>query len=136
MTDTQFEDLSIELTKKLSLKTKKDNGIYFTPKSIIAKNMEINKNINGFTFKTVLEPSCGSCEYIKYVDSISNNISITGVEYIDEIYQKIKDLKFKNIQMEMRNKLKEEIIELKREFIKEVENKLFYFKVRYEDSVI
>ena len=38
--------------------------------------------------------------------------------------------------MEMRNKLKEEIIELKREFIKEVENKLFYFKVRYEDSVI
>ena len=40
MTDTQFEDLSIELTKKLSLKTKKDNGIYFTPKSIIAKNMD------------------------------------------------------------------------------------------------
>ena len=46
------------------------------------------------------------------------------------------EVKFKNIQMEMRNKLKEEIIELKREFIKEVENKLFYFKVRYEDSVI
>ena len=96
MTDKQFEDLSIDITKKLSLKTKKDNGIYFTPKSIIAKNMEIIKNIPGFTFKTVLEPSCGSCEYIKYIDSISKDISITGVEFIPEIYLEIKDLKFKN----------------------------------------
>ncbi len=94
--ENQFTDLSIDLTKKLTLKTKKDNGIYFTPKSIIEKNFDIIKKIKGFSFKTVLEPSCGSCEYIKYIDSISDNISITGIEFIDEIYQSIKDLKFKN----------------------------------------
>jgi hypothetical protein len=94
--ENQFSDLSIEITKKLTLKTKKDNGVYFTPKSIIEKNLDIIKKIKGFSFKTVLEPSCGSCEYIKYIDSISDNISITGIEFIDEIYQSIKDLKFKN----------------------------------------
>jgi hypothetical protein len=94
--ENQFSDLSIEITKKLTLKTKKDNGVYFTPKSIIEKNLDIIKKIKGFSFKTVLEPSCGSCEYIKYIDSISDNISITGVEFIDEIYHSIKDLKFKN----------------------------------------
>lgn len=46
------------------------------------------------------------------------------------------EVKLNSIPMELKNKLKEEIIELKREFIRELENKLFYFKVRYEDCLI
>lgn len=46
------------------------------------------------------------------------------------------EVKLKNIPMELKYKLKEEIIELKKDFIRELENKLFYFKVRYEDSLI
>ena len=40
----QFTNLSIKLTKKLSSKEKKKNGIYFTPKIII--NSMIEKKLN------------------------------------------------------------------------------------------
>ena len=33
--NSQFNKLSIDLTKKLSVKDKKDNGIYFTPMDIV-----------------------------------------------------------------------------------------------------
>ncbi|NBR50100.1 hypothetical protein EBU02_14900, partial [bacterium] len=35
LSNTQFSDLSVEITKKLDMKEKKDNGIFFTPKNII-----------------------------------------------------------------------------------------------------
>jgi hypothetical protein len=37
----QFDDLSIKLTKSLNSLEKKNNGIFFTPKSIINQNFEI-----------------------------------------------------------------------------------------------
>ena len=46
------------------------------------------------------------------------------------------EVKYNSINSEAKVKTKREIKELKKEFIKELENKLFYFKVRYEDSLI
>ena len=98
--ELQFSSLSLELTKKLSSKIKKDNGIYFTPKSIIKKTIDIIKNIPDYTdnieFKTILEPSCGSCEFIKYIikEFPNKKLNITAIEFNDIIYQKISKLNF------------------------------------------
>lgn len=55
--NSQFNKLSIDLTKKLSVKDKKDNGIYFTPMDIVKLTIDslikYNKNI-----VNILEPSC------------------------------------------------------------------------------
>lgn len=90
--NNQFNQLSIDLTKKLSVKDKKDNGIYFTPMDIVKLTIDnlikYNKNI-----VNILEPSCGSCQYIDYIDSIFKNTNITGIEYNNTIYNSIKDKK-------------------------------------------
>jgi type I restriction-modification system DNA methylase subunit len=98
---SQFNQLSIELTKKLSVKDKKDNGIYFTPMDIVKLTIDslikYNKNI-----VNILEPSCGSCQYIDYIDSVLKNTNITGIEYNKTIYDSIKD---KTLCEENNNKL-------------------------------
>jgi len=88
----QFNQLSIDLTKKLSIKDKKDNGIYFTPIDIVKLTVDslvkYNKNI-----EYILEPSCGSCQFIDYIDSVFIDTHITGIEYNSTIYNSIKDKK-------------------------------------------
>ena len=59
----EYSNLSKYLTSKICKKTKKDNGIYFTPPSCVDKNIELLKPYFE-NIKTVLEPSCGSCEFI------------------------------------------------------------------------
>jgi DNA (cytosine-5)-methyltransferase 1 len=88
---TNFSDISISLTKQLSKKEKKDNGIFFTPKSII-KNAMTNNIFQTQKFNNILEPSCGSCEFIDYIKS-NDKIkykTITGVEFNKTIYETIK----------------------------------------------
>ena len=84
-----YSDLSIEITKFISTKEKKTEGIYFTPKSIIEKNMKLLspylENI-----KNVLEPSCGSGEFINVISDLGE-YKITGIEYNKYIFDKIKD---------------------------------------------
>jgi len=87
-----FSQLSIEITKKLSSKEKKDNGIFFTPPSSINKMI---KSIDFTNIKNILEPSCGSCEIVINIDDIINS-NIDCIEYNKNIYNAIKDLQFKN----------------------------------------
>ena len=87
----QFNQLSRDLTKCLSKKDKKDNGIYFTPYDIIDL-MFANLDIYKENIKTILEPSTGSCEIIDYIDKNFTNISITGIELNKVIYENIKML--------------------------------------------
>ena len=63
ITTMEYSLISKELTSKLSKIVKKNNGIYFTPPSCVNNNIKLlephfKKIIN------VLEPSCGSCDYI------------------------------------------------------------------------
>jgi adenine-specific DNA-methyltransferase len=80
--------LSKELTNKLSNDVKKNNGIYFTPPSCVNKNIELLKPYMT-TVRTVLEPSCGSCEYITALHKVFPQLSLTGIEHNQTIYNSI-----------------------------------------------
>lgn len=100
----QFSDLSLNLTKKiLSTDDKKRNGIYFTPLDIIKLTISIISNNTNKEIKRILEPSCGSCEFINYIDNIFNNTHITAIEYNETIFNSIKDLKIKNNSLNIFN---------------------------------
>jgi type I restriction-modification system DNA methylase subunit len=91
----KYSDLSKKLTKSIETNEKKKNGIYFTPATIIKKNIDaLNPYFS--KIKTVLEPSCGSCEFINYIDANASNIEMTGIENNEIIYDEINKLKFKN----------------------------------------
>lgn len=84
--------LSIELTKKLENKIKKENGIFFTPINTITKCLEIiNSIIKKEEIVNILEPSCGSCNFIDKISEIYNSKEIIGVENNELIYSSIKD---------------------------------------------
>ena len=91
----QFSELSYNMTKEISDDDKKNQGIYFTPKSILEINIDTilshKKDI-----KQVLEPSCGTLEFITCLDKKVNNCEIDCVEYNKVIYDNIKNTKLNN----------------------------------------
>jgi len=91
----KHSDLSKRLTKSIDANEKKKNGIYFTPATIIQKNIDALKPYFS-KIKTILEPSCGSCEFMNYIDTQASNIEMTGIENNQMIYDEIKKIKFKN----------------------------------------
>ena len=94
----EYSSLSKELTSKLSKTIKQGGGIYFTPPSVIADNIKLlgpyMNNIN-----SVLEPSCGSCEYINALLKNYKHLQITGLELNSTIYDSIKDLSSVNVKL-------------------------------------
>jgi len=93
-----YSELSISLTKQLQKLEKKNGGIYFTPPNTIHTVFNLLKpyikDIN-----TVLEPSCGSCEFITALNQLRKGISITGIEYNKTIFNSIKFLENENIKL-------------------------------------
>ena len=87
----EYSLLSKELTRKLSKEDKKNNGIYFTPPSCVFNNLTILEP-HLKKIKNVLEPSCGSCEYITALNKLFPTLSITGIEYNETIYQSILNI--------------------------------------------
>ena len=80
--------LSIDITKKLSKTEKKNDGIFFTPKAIVERTMKIlEPHLSSKT--TVLEPSCGSCEYIDALVKRHPGIAVTGIEKNRKIFEGI-----------------------------------------------
>ena len=92
-----YSTLSHTLTSCIDKIEKKKNGIYFTPPDTIKKNLHyiepFMKNV-----KTVLEPSCGSCEYITALQE-RYDIHITGIEYNDTIFESIISLENDTLQL-------------------------------------
>jgi hypothetical protein len=94
---SQFNQISIDLTKLLSKPIKKAQGIYFTPQSIIESLInKVLPHLSNPTNINILEPSCGSCEMVKALDDLLSGVSITGIELNAEIYSEITKLSFKN----------------------------------------
>lgn len=91
-----FSELSKLLTKTLSKDDKKENGIYFTPPQTIKNILD---KLSDYTFQTVLEPSCGSCEFITEIHIRYPTTEITGIEYNEDIYKKIKPLENNRIKL-------------------------------------
>jgi len=91
--NSKFDSLSIKLTKTLSTETKKKGGIFFTPPITIKCILETHlKPYLDTKIKTILEPSCGSCEFIKGINSLypSKHFKITAIENNKTIYQDIE----------------------------------------------
>lgn len=95
-----FSDISISITKNLHKDIKKSQGIYFTPPSTINYNIELLKNhLNFNNITNVLEPSCGSCEYVIKLNTLFNNLHFTCIEKNPIIYDAIKFLNNHNINI-------------------------------------
>ena len=91
-----WSNISLELTKKLTKEVKKSNGIYFTPYQIVKETIERITGDNVIYFKNILEPSCGSCQFIDILDSELKFETLYGVEKNEKIFKEINKLKFKN----------------------------------------
>ena len=93
-----YNNLSKELTKKLSKTVKKNGGIYFTPPCVILDNIKLlDPYLNNIT--NVLEPACGSCEYINALLNNYKHLKITGIELNSTIYDSIKELSCNNLKL-------------------------------------
>jgi len=104
---TNFSELSIDITKQLKREIKKKQGIFFTPQSIIDKNISIIRNIKNCNIQNILEPSCGTGEYIHKLHEYFPSSNIDGVELNNIIYDKIKYLNTSdNIQIYNKDYLK------------------------------
>ncbi len=88
-----YSDLSYMLTKKIKKEIKRDNGIYFTPPKTVNYCIDILRPYMS-SVKNILEPSCGSCEFILALKREFNgkDMNITGIEYNETIYDAIKYL--------------------------------------------
>jgi len=95
--ELDFSKLSVSITKKLSSSEKSEGGIFFTPSSIIEKSIDVLKEQKDLNIINILEPSCGSCEFIIRLNNYFKNTNITGIEYNNTIYNDIKNIKFNNI---------------------------------------
>jgi Eco57I restriction-modification methylase len=94
--EAQYSSLSIKLTKLLPKKVKKDQGIFITPLCLIRKLYlrikQFKDEVGLEEFSRVLEPSCGTCEMISYLDTVLYGASIFGVEQNPILYDHIKEL--------------------------------------------
>lgn len=103
--DEQYSKLSLMLSKQIDKVDKKKDGIFFTPLKIINRNIEILSKYMD-KIETILEPSCGSCEYIHALNKLYPEKKIVGIEYNDEIYSKIQKIKIDNVEINNGNYLK------------------------------
>lgn len=97
----KFSELSYRLTSEIARDVKKNNGIYFTPPDTVSNTLDIiceyrrnmNMNMNKEWCGNILEPSCGSCEYVIELCNRFPRASIMAIEYNKTIYESIADLK-------------------------------------------
>ena len=97
-TTATYSDLSISLTAALNKNDKKNEGIYFTPPATIKKILDFLQPYMS-NIHDILEPSCGSCEFIEMLNSTFTNKNITGIEYNKTIFDAISDISCENIKI-------------------------------------
>jgi len=93
-----YSELSIDLTKRLDKSEKKENGIYFTPPKTVSKALSLLTPYMR-SIKDVLEPSCGSCEFVRHLVEAIPDVCITAVEYNKIIYEAIKSQEWGNVEI-------------------------------------
>ena len=97
-----FSALSLRLTAALAPTEKKNGGIYFTPPSCVQRILALLRSIGGrgsrdddrvsfstHSCKNILEPSCGSGEFISALMTEYPDANITGVEFHPDIYKEV-----------------------------------------------
>jgi len=92
MSRPPFSPLSRRITESLSKDEKKNGGIFFTPPSCIQRIMTLLRGVSLSThtpqsFTSILEPSCGSGEFISALMREYPSANITGIELHPVIYE-------------------------------------------------
>lgn len=86
---SKYSDLSYSITKQIDKTEKQKHGIYFTPPETIQKIIDyLHPYMNNV--QTVLEPSCGSCEFVLRLKRSYPTIHITGLELHQTIFDSIQ----------------------------------------------
>jgi len=87
---SDFSSLSIRLTRELESTTKKTQGIYFTPYSTVShliKTVRLLIPLETSSSHSILEPSCGSGQFLSRLHSTFPHSGITGIELEPDIFQ-------------------------------------------------
>jgi len=84
-----FSELSIKLTKGISKATKKNEGIFFTHPIIVERIIKYIKTKIKMTDIKILEPSCGSGEFIEILDKTIRKKTIHAIELNETIYNEV-----------------------------------------------
>lgn len=87
----KYSDVSYLLTNLIDKKDKKNNGIYFTHPNTVSKALEYISSY-GIYFHNIIEPSCGSCEFVNELLNKYPEAQITAIEKNKIIYDKIKSV--------------------------------------------
>lgn len=90
-----YSILSKNLTNQITKEDKKKQGIYFTPPVCIYKNLDLIKPVIS-NITNILEPSCGSGEYIIALQKTFSNIKLVAIEQNSIIYNSILSLQNEN----------------------------------------
>ncbi len=85
-----FTELSTSLTKQLSRKIKRENGIFFTSLDNVGKVLDCIEE-HGFDYKTVLEPSAGSCQFVLEIKRRYPHVNITAIENNEQICKLVRE---------------------------------------------
>ena len=102
-----YSELSVLLTKQINKDEKKKSGIYFTPPKTIHQTIQLLEPYME-NVKNVLEPSCGSCEYLLVLHKKYNIMNITGIELNTTIFESIKTFQNEKIKLYNNDYLKYE----------------------------
>ena len=91
VSELQYSTVSKQLTKEISKEIKKKEGIFFTPPSTVSRHLTLLEPYFD-NIKTVLEPCCGSGEFIRGLHQKYPHVKITGIEKNSIIVNSIKNL--------------------------------------------
>jgi len=93
MNNELYSQLSYDLTNEITHLEKKKYGIFFTPKNIITDTIDfVLKHIDP---QTILEPSCGSGEFVKELNNRLKLKDIDAIEFNETIYDKLQHVDWK-----------------------------------------
>ena len=94
----EFSDISKSLTNSITKAEKKTQGIFFTPPETVINMINKVKSIKS-SLESILEPSCGSGEFIDYLTKYFTDSKITAIELNNMIFESIKNKQSNNINL-------------------------------------
>jgi len=94
----EFSDISKSLTNSITKAEKKTQGIFFTPPETVINMINKVKSLKS-SLESILEPSCGSGEFIDYLTKYFTDSKITAIELNNMIFESIKNKQSSNINL-------------------------------------
>lgn len=87
-----FREASLKMNEAISKKERQDNGIFFTPKKARQLAFQKLKEFGLVNPQTILEPSCGTGEFLEDIAAEYPQASMVGVEKDPRVFKTLKPL--------------------------------------------